>query len=210
MNPRKIAELVWKFIGRALTGPRTVTDSVRFALVSTAELLLGMIGSHYAKDIKSWKKQLLRSRKAKSDAADAEAQRKMAEAVEAANKATRAKRPSLIDKAEAQLKLAEAAKTNAEAHALLMDAETRRIKEVTDAKARLIEAVGRLRGEGGEVFFNESNLREIMRSGAADARPALPAESSASGEDVVSQPKGPPKRKTAKKPKRKAKKKGNK
>ncbi len=43
------------------------------------------------------------------------------------------------------------------------DAETRRIREITEAKVRLVAAISLTRQHGGDVFFSEANLRRILQ-----------------------------------------------
>ena len=42
-------------------------------------------------------------------------------------------------------------------------AETQRLQAMAKAKARLIEAMAKLRAEGGEVYFDRENLEAILR-----------------------------------------------
>ena len=86
-----------------------------------------------------------------------------AEALEATNRAKLPKRKDAIARAEKELAQAKVAKTEAEAEAIRKDAETRRIQAMAEAKARLMEAVAKLRQEGGDIYVDKDNLNRIIQ-----------------------------------------------
>jgi len=163
--PSEIGELISKYIGKALGGPTFIARSIAVATLSVAKSLLGMFGEGFVTDIECIKESFLRKMKAEADSAVGEAQKKMAEAAEAANRANLPKRKDAIARTEQELAQAKVAKTQAEGEAIRKDAETRRLQAIAEAKARLLEALGKLRQEGGDIFFDRDNLRKILEVG---------------------------------------------
>jgi len=159
-----------RYIGNVIDGPKLLGRYIAIGTLSVAETLSDLLKAHVVTDIARVKESLIRKTEAEGDEKRAEADRKAAEAVEAANRATLHKRRDVIAKAERQLKQAEAARTKAEAEAIRMDAETRRIEAVAGAQARLLEAIAKLRGEGGDVFLSKENLYQILRLGLQSRR----------------------------------------
>jgi hypothetical protein len=151
-----------QYLGKALDGPRHLGRYVVIGTLSVAQTLLNLMNAGVIKDVARIKEALIQKTEAETAIKLAEADLKVAEAAEAANRVTLNKRPDAIAQAERQLK-AQAAKTEAEAEAISMDAGTRRIEGVANAQARLLEAIGKLRAEGGEIFFSKENLREMLR-----------------------------------------------
>ena len=147
-----------RYIGTAMDGPKFLGRYIAIAALSVAETLLELVNAHVVTDIARVKEPLIRRIEVETD-------RKVAEAAEAANRATIHKRRDAIAKAERRQKQADAAKTEAEADAIWMDAETRRLEAVAGAQARLLEAIAKLRAEGGDVFFSKDNLQQILRLG---------------------------------------------
>ena len=98
-------------------------------------------------------------------------------ASEAANRATLHQRRDAFAqaerekaRAEAAKAQAEAAKTQAEANKILAEAEyirteanARRQQAQIEAKLRFLEAVSRLRQEGGELYVDSENLEQLLR-----------------------------------------------
>ena len=157
--------IVWKLIGRALGGPAIAVRSVWIATLSVAELLLELATVGLVNDIHRLKEALLQRTEAETETKKAKAQKELAEATEAANQANLHKRKDAFAKIERDQREAQAAKTKEEAKAIRMDAETKRLAAMQEAKARLIEAVSKLRGEGGEFMVDPDNLRRIIESG---------------------------------------------
>ena len=155
---------VVRYIGKALDGPKHLTRYIAISALSVADTLNNLMTGHIVTDFTRIKEALIRKIEAEADEKRAEADRKIAEAVEAANRASLHKRDDAIAKAEQELKCAEAAKSAAEAEAIRMDADTRRLEAIANAHARLLEAIAKLRAEGGDVFFDKENLNQILRS----------------------------------------------
>jgi hypothetical protein len=123
-----------------------------------------LVGTGLADDLGQIKDSLIRREKAKADAEEADAKKRLAEATEAANRATLHRRKDRLAELEFERKRLENAKTEAEIRALTSDAETRRIQAVADGEAKLIEALSKVKQEGGAVFFDTENLRRILDS----------------------------------------------
>jgi len=156
-------DLMFRWLGRALGGPQSVGRYVSVATLSVAHTLMSLVSQGMASDISRMKESLLKRIEAEADTKAAEAQKRLADAVDAANRANLPKRFDAIARAEKEMARANAAKKNAEGQAILMDAETRRIQAVADAKAKLLDALSRLRQEGGEFLVDTENLKEIIR-----------------------------------------------
>jgi hypothetical protein len=153
-----------KFVGQAIVTPtKWLLWRTRIATLSVAETVLDLLKLGLVSDIRRIKEADLQTIEAEKDEKKATAQLRLAEAQEASNRATLAKRKDVLAQAEKAKKAAEAAKVQAEADAIRMDAETRRIRAVTEGQARLLESISRLRQEGGDVYFREENLVEILR-----------------------------------------------
>jgi uncharacterized membrane protein YqiK len=162
---RETGEILVKLLGKAIDGPAALARAITVAVLDVAEYIVGCIDCGMASDIHDIKDSLLRKTRAEGDMAVAEAQKRLAEATEAANRATLHKRNDAIARAKrAQLK-AVAAKTQAKADAIRSDAQTRRLQAQADAQARLIEAVAKLRQEGGDVFFDREALQKMLNAG---------------------------------------------
>lgn len=166
-----------RFISKAIEGPKHLGRCITIATLSVAETVLELVKIGIATDIARVKKALIRKTEAEADEKRAEADRKVAEAAEASNRATLHKRKDAIARAEKQLRFAEvaekkaaAAKTIAESEKIRADTEairqtieTQRIEAIANGQARLIEAIAKLRAEGGDAMFSEKNLKDILR-----------------------------------------------
>jgi len=119
-------EILTKLAAKALGGPAVLFRVIAIATLSVAEILARFVDSALVADIYRVKESLLRRTEAESDAACADARKKLAEATEAANRTTLHARNEAIARAEEAELQARAAKTRAEAKAIRMDAETRR------------------------------------------------------------------------------------
>jgi len=161
----KAGELLAKFVGRAVKGPKTLSRFILGSIFSLADTVLRLLQAGAFTDIRRMKESLIRNMEAESDEKVAEANRKLADAAEAANRADLPKRRDALAMLERRKLEAEAAKTEAEARAIRLDAETRRLQAIGDATAKLMEAASKLRQDGGEVFFSQRNLEEILRLG---------------------------------------------
>jgi hypothetical protein len=157
------------YLGKAIAAPKHLARYCAIATLSAAETLLKLVRAGVVSDLGRIKEALIRRTEAEADEKRAEADLKVAEAAEAANRATLHKRHDAIANAERQIKIAQVAKTDAEAEAIRMDAETRQIEAIANAKARLLEAIAKLRTDGGEIFFDKNNLEQILRTGLPPA-----------------------------------------
>jgi uncharacterized membrane protein YqiK len=169
------ASALWAAIGRyavrAVGGPVFLTRAIAVATVSVAHTLIRLVSAGLASDLGRVKEVLLSkleaeaaSKDAEAVAAQAEAQKKLAEAAEAANRANLPKRRDAIAKAERQKARAEAAKTLAEADAIRTDAETKRTRAVAEAYSLLLEALSKLRQDGGELIVDTEQLRKLLHT----------------------------------------------
>ena len=169
--PPRIGISIGKWLAEALGGPKRLARPIAFATLTIAETLLGLVGVGPISDIRRLKEAFIAQREAEADANRAEAQQKMAEATDAANRVSFQKRSKAIKAAEERLAQAEAAKAEAEAEAIRSKAETERIRAVAHAKAELLTAISKLNQEGGQLFVDPDNLSAIIRGGLPAAHP---------------------------------------
>lgn len=160
--PSEIGEVLARIIAKALDGPAEVLRGAAIATLKLAEILSSFISQDLATDLQRVKDSLVRKAEVEANSAQAEAQKKLADATKAANRANLHKRNDAIAKAQKAQKEAKAAKTQAEADAIHKNAETKRIKAIAEAKARLIEAIAKVREKGGDVIFDSKNLNELL------------------------------------------------
>ena len=151
-----------RWIGHAIVGSAVTARAVAVATLSTAEVLLDLMNCHIADDVSQIKDSLIKKQRSEAELAEAEATKRLAEAAAAANQANLHKRKDRMAAIERDRLQLQNAKTQAEIHAILSDAEARKIQAVAEAKARLIEAISKVKQDGGGVFFDEENLRKIM------------------------------------------------
>ncbi len=162
----ELGSLICRFTAKAVEGPDTLARMLAVATLSVAESGLRLIAEGAATDILRLKESQLGILEARRDSAKAEAQKRVAEATEAVNKSNLHKRRDAVAQAEKRRLAAEAAKTEAEGQAIFLDAETRRIAAIAEAQARIIEAVSKLRQEGGDLLFDSENLKQILGQAA--------------------------------------------
>jgi hypothetical protein len=167
MNPvsPETGELLAKLIAKAIDGPAALARVVAIATLHFVEAVAKLIDEGVAEDIERVRKSFMQRIDSEGEIAAAEAKRRMAEAAEAANRATLHKRNEAIGRAQQALLKAKAAKTEAEAEAIAKDAETRRMQAMADGKERLMEAIAKLRSEGGEIIFDRKNLEKVRKAG---------------------------------------------
>jgi len=165
-----------KYLGKALDGPAYLGRGIAAATLLVAEAFFLLISADAASNFRRLRDSMIAKAEGESRSETADADRRSAEAAAAANHANLHKRRDAIAKlerekreAEVEKTKAEAAKTLAERDAILKDAETRQKdgkrrqkKEITDVTALLAEAISRLRQEGGDVHFDEENLKRII------------------------------------------------
>jgi formylglycine-generating enzyme required for sulfatase activity len=185
---RSAGAYIVKFLGTPVRGSKAAGEFIAVATLSTAQTLLELLRSRLASDIGRLKEARIRASEAETRGKDAEAEQKLAEAARAANEATHHKRRDAEARIERERRKAEVEKTRAETDAARMDAETRRmdaetrrLQAIAEAKARLMEALSGLRQQGGEAFFSEQNLREIIQLG-------IPQQEMADEQNVATPP----------------------
>jgi hypothetical protein len=164
MNPvsGKLKEVVLSLIAKATSGPGFLANAIRTATLSVAHALAQLLSLGVAEDLRKLKEDGLRRSKAKTDLEEAKARELMAKAVEAENRANLVNRNDRISRAEELLKLAEAAKTNAEAQSVLSKAESERAKARADAFVRLLEALANLKDKGGRFGIDRKNISKLL------------------------------------------------
>lgn len=163
-------QIAVKCFARAIGAPVAFGRYILIATLSVAETLASLAALTLVPDMRRLKELIFRRLEAQSDEQVAAAQKKLAEAAEAANRANLPKRRDAIARCELEIKKAEAAKTEAEAEAIRMDAETRRIEAIEKAKIQLLEALSRLRQEGGDLFVDTENLQQIIEGTSRELR----------------------------------------
>jgi hypothetical protein len=168
-SPASIGAVIVRYAVQALGGPVFLARLSAVATLSVVEELLSMVGAGLVCDVRRMKESLIRRTEAETAAkvakvasANAEVQKKLAEAAEAANRANLHKRNDAVARAEKDKLRAEAAKTQAEAEAIRADAESRRIQALAEAQARLIDALAKLRQDGGGLLVDSEQLRQIL------------------------------------------------
>jgi hypothetical protein len=149
-----------QLVAKAMSGPSFMANAVKTASLSVTQALAEMWRMGIADDIRQLKQDGLRRSRAKVVGDEAKARKLVAEACEAENKATLAKRNDRISRAEERLRLAEAEKLGAEAAAIRAKAEADRIAAIADAKVRLIQAISTLRERGGTFGINPNELED--------------------------------------------------
>lgn len=135
--------------------------SIQVAALSTAEALLSLLNNKLVSDIKDIKERFKKQIDAETRLKEAEAQKRVSDAIVAANEANLPKRKDAFAKAELRIKEAQAAKTEAEAKAIELKAKGQYEKDMADTTARLIEAQSKIVQAGGSVFFKKTNLEKL-------------------------------------------------
>lgn len=158
----ELIEVVKKWIAKNIEAPTRYARTTWAATLSLVETLSFFVSMGIATDIGRIKEAQIKTIEAKATAEEAKANKVMAEAVDATNKATLHKRKDVMARAELEAKSVETAKTQAEGDAIKMDAETRRIEAVAKAKATLIDAISSLRLEGGDLMVDRKNLESLL------------------------------------------------
>lgn len=158
-----LLEFIARWIARALQGPKGFLPHVKIASLSATQALLSCVDEGFASDIKDIKDIKIQELQAEADI-------KTEEAKKSANENTLHKRKDKIAQIEKQKKQAEADAVEidnnvkiTDAETRKYDAETRRLQAISDAKIRLVEAISKLRQEGGELILNSENLNEIIK-----------------------------------------------
>jgi len=158
---------VVKWLATAIGGPKRLYAFIAAATLSTADMLLTLIGI-YVEDITHLKKAFLKQ-------IDADTKKKVSEAVEASNRATRARRNAAIVGAEAlaevRIKEATANELDARAIATVESIASRRM----EARAMLIQSLINLKKEGGEFLIDREVFKNLIESGHSQGESNTPA-----------------------------------
>lgn len=163
-EPRpNIGTIISKWLGKAIGGPISVSKSIKVATYSVAEFLLWTVGASLVFDIRRIKEAKIREIEAEADCKKAEAQIREAEGIEAANRANFPKRRDKLAEIERERRALENAKTEAEIEMLQAKTEAIRIETKSKAKSRFIEAISKLKQDGGALFVDEQNLRRLTK-----------------------------------------------
>src|SRR4051794_23452781 len=124
MNFTGAVSAIFRFLGRAIGGPSKLSRVTRAASATVAGSLAQLRESRLAEDLNRIRESLIRTEEAKAEAAVAAARKKTCEAADASRQLTRRKRLDRLARAEALQREANAAKTDAERQAILVDAQT--------------------------------------------------------------------------------------
>ena len=84
-------------------------------------------------------------------------------AIQRSNLSSFSNRLDMIASMEKETIIAENTKIIAEAEAIRMDAESRRLKVVFESRVRLIEAISHLRQEGGELIIDADSIQKLLQ-----------------------------------------------
>jgi hypothetical protein len=163
--------VIGKLFAIAIAGSKNVSLVIGVATLRVAETLLEMVLGAEVSDISRLKESLIERIEAETVSQKADSMRKLAEAIEATNKANLHKRKDALAVAERDIARAQAAKTQEEADAIKRDSETRRIEAIAKARTDFIEAISKLKQEGGEIVFDAENLRALLNSGSQNEPP---------------------------------------
>lgn len=145
-----------KVIGLAVEVSAALLRPIELATYTVAEILLDLAGCSQAADFGRIKQAIIQRQ-------EADAQLRLAEAQQAANEADLPKRRDAEARLRREMLKAEANEHQANADATRMDAETRRIAAIEKAKVDLLDALSRLRMEGGDLIIDRENLSRILQ-----------------------------------------------
>src|SRR5579871_2782049 len=129
----EIVAFVKRYFVRVICGSKQSVRWLSVIALSLFDALLGAWGRRWLSDLWRLKEAKLGKIEAETSLEKAKAEKLSAEAKEAENRANLSKRKDSIARTEKQLKRAELAKIQAEAYAIRMDAETRRILAIAEA-----------------------------------------------------------------------------
>jgi hypothetical protein len=164
MSPlwEKASEVVLRLVAKAASGPGFLANAIRTATLSVGQVLAKLLKMGIADDVRQLKEDGLRRSRARTGVEEARVRELMAKAAEAENRANLVNRNDRIMRAEELQKLASAAKTNAEAKALLTRVETERATARADAVVRLIDSLAKLRENGGSLGIDPNNISTLL------------------------------------------------
>lgn len=157
-----IQEFAFSLWARATSGPAALNNIIKVATVSVAHSLAKLYNLGIAEDLAALKGTLWQRVQADTDARVGKARKVLAEATEAEQKANLVKRNDRISKADEQVKLAEAARTNAEAKARLIEAESHRVQQIADAQSKLLVAITAYKNAGGKIGVDLEGLEKVL------------------------------------------------
>jgi len=160
---RKISEVVIQVAAKGISGPSFLTNAVKIAMFSLSHTLAQMCHrGEFVEDLRRLKENGLHRSEARADTEAAKAKEAVANATEAENRANLLTRNDRISRAEEKQKLAEAAKTNAEAAALLKKAEVEAMGTKIDAVAKFVCALSKLKQKGGRFAVDPVELAKLF------------------------------------------------
>ena len=172
---QKFGSVVARIVALSTSGPKRYARLATAASLSVAQYLLQVSKSQLVPDVRRLKETFIEAAEADTEAKKARSMKALAEATEASNNATIHKRDDAIALAKQREALAIAAKAEAEvekikmeSQAAMMDAQTRRGQAIADAQVKFVDALSRLKQEGGQFFVNQDNLENILRLGFRD------------------------------------------
>ena len=184
------ADKLFGYLARALGGTAALGRFTLIATLTVAETSLKAIKKEedgladgLIRDIRHFKDDLYKKNKTDVKAYQAQAHKTVAEAAKASNRNSFQQRPKVIAAREKELE-AQADLTQAKADATRMNAQTQRIAAIARAKAELIEALAKLKQEGGQVYMDAENLKEILRLGESQQLPAPEEKPSPPAQDA--------------------------
>ena len=171
------ADKLFGYLARALGGPAALGRFTLIATLTVAETSLkaikkedGGLADGLIRDIRHFKDDLYKKNRLDDKVYEAQAHKTVAEAAKASNRNSFQKRTKVIAARERELE-AQANLTQAKADATRTNAQTKRIAAIARAKAELIEALSKLKQEGGQVYMDPENLKEILRLGESQQLP---------------------------------------
>jgi len=157
-------------VNALVDGPAALVRAISLTTLAIAELLFKLIRSEIGSDIHDIRQSLLHKIKAEGETAAADATKRVAEALEAVNRATFLKRSNSIARAERAVHEAEAKTVLIDLDATLIDSsEIRRQRQadmmrLIEAEMYLIKVVAKLRQEGFDVSFDRETLEKMLEA----------------------------------------------
>ena len=118
--PTGLGAVITQLIAKALGGPQVIARQIYPASLAVVEALLSLWNSRLVLDIRRLKEAAYRRNEAYTESEEAKAKKLVAEATEAANRANLPKRKDALARFEKDKVRAAAAKTQAEADAILL------------------------------------------------------------------------------------------
>ena len=161
--PPQLGQLLTKWLVSAVDGSTRASRYVTIATLSVAETCLELLQSGFVHDIHRVKETLIRRTEAETELKVAEAQKRMAEAAEAANLADIPKRSDALAKIHKELARLDVCKKEADVAAIKNDIRVKRMTAVADARVKFLNAITKLQQHGGDVFFDEKSLEMFLR-----------------------------------------------